>query len=586
MIGTERDNEWNIYCEQLEPFVRQEFPVRYLNEREITDLLGLLERHKALGILEERTKEDRIHAFKERAERQLLVALHEATLGVPFEDIVLDEFQRIEPPTARDVYLDICALHQFGALVRAGLISRASGIGFEQFQNEFIEPLKNVVHVVRENHSRDIYYRSRHQHIAEMVFNRVVPNAEDKFDLLARLLVSINVDYSSDREAFSRLIRGRAIAEMFPNPDLGRLFYDRVEEAAPDDPFVLHQRAVFEIQHIGGSLVKAEAAAARAFELNPNSHSIEHTQAEIARRRANETEDPLRKRALRRTTREKLGGSGMRPSVYDLHTRARLAIDEFRELSAELPVADDKPPPKALVDAAKEAETTIQRGLQLFADSSELLSVEATLREELDQTKQALQALERAFEVNPRQDWLAVRLARKYQEKGDLDKSKRVLEACIRENPSSKAAHLELGRVLLHSNDNAAAIQHLRRGFTEGDHNYEAQFWYARELYLQGRFDEAESMFASLNERAPGRFRGRAVATVEENGVPTVFHCQVERKEEGYAFLALPQFPRNVFASRAESEVSDWEKLYVAANARCNLAFNRRGPRAISVQLA
>ena len=42
----------------------------------------------------------------------------------------------------------------------------------------------------------------------EIVFNRVVPAAEDRFDLLARVLKAINVDYPSDRETFSRLIRG------------------------------------------------------------------------------------------------------------------------------------------------------------------------------------------------------------------------------------------------------------------------------------------------------------------------------------------------------------------------------------------
>jgi hypothetical protein len=130
VVGAERDNEWNIYCEQLEPFVRQEFPVRYLNEREIEDLIGLLERHNALGLLKDRAPEDRVYAFTHSAERQLLVALHEATLGIPFEEIVVDEFLRIEPAVARSLYLDICALHQFGAPVRAGLLSRASGIGF------------------------------------------------------------------------------------------------------------------------------------------------------------------------------------------------------------------------------------------------------------------------------------------------------------------------------------------------------------------------------------------------------------------------------------------------------------------------
>lgn len=103
IVGAERDNEWNIYCEYLEPFVRQEFPVRYLNEQEIDNLLSLLERHGALGLLKDLSPEDRKLAFTKRAERQLLVALHEATLGLAFEEIIVDEFRGIEPPAARSV---------------------------------------------------------------------------------------------------------------------------------------------------------------------------------------------------------------------------------------------------------------------------------------------------------------------------------------------------------------------------------------------------------------------------------------------------------------------------------------------------
>ena len=49
-----------------------------------------------------------------------------------------------------------------------------------------------------------------------------------------------------------------------------------------------------------------------------------------------------------------------------------------------------------------------------------------------------------------------------------------------------------------------------RRSFTEGDSHYEAQFWYARELFLQGHFADAKKFFSALNDRAPGRFRTRA----------------------------------------------------------------------------
>lgn len=584
IIGAERDNEWNVYCDQLEPFVRQEFPVRYLNEKEISDLVALLERHKALGLLKDKSPAERMQAFIEVAQRQLLVALHQVTLGVAFEDIIYDEYKSIPSDTARALYLDICALHQFGANVRAGLISRASGINFDRFEREFFAPLENVVHIVRDRHTKDVYYKSRHQHVAEMLFNRALPTAEDRFDLLARLLRSINIDYVSDKETFSRLIRGRGIAEIFPNIEIGRLFYDRVQEAVPDDPFVFHQRAVFEMQHPGGSLFQAEAAANRAFALNETSSSIQHTQAEIARRRANETDDPLMKRALRRTTREKLGNVASRLSEYDLNTSARLAFDEFRELSDSLQVVDEANPPQALIDAARDTEQAIQRGLQLFPESSDILATEASFRDYLDQAGRAEHALKRAFAINPRQDWLALRLARKYREKGDLPAAQRILEQCLQQNPSSKIARLEMGRLLIGLGNQTQGMEHLQRSFTEGDNHYEAQFWFARELFLSGHFEAAKKLFGSINERAPGRFRSRSSAIVEANGAPVAFEGSMKRKEEGYGFVKVTQFTEDIFASRAESQQSAWEGLRNGQDIECYIGFTRRGPRAVDVR--
>src|SRR5690606_20393899 len=107
----------------------------------------------------------------------------------------------------------------------------------------------------------------------------------------------------------------------------------------------------FEMNHPGGSLQQAEQAAARAYELKPNSHSIQHTQAEIARKQANATEDPLRKRAFRRITREKLGDLLNRMSEYDLYTRAKLAIDEFKELSSSLSLDDQSLSQREVIEA-------------------------------------------------------------------------------------------------------------------------------------------------------------------------------------------------------------------------------------------
>ena len=447
-----------------------------------------------------------------------------------------------------------------------------------------MKPLENVVHVDIDQHTRDIHYRSRHQHVAEIVFNRMLPTAEQRFDFLARLVSAMNIEYSSDRETLTRLIRGRSLAEKLPRVELGRLFYDRVQTAMANDAFVLHQRAVFEMQHHDGSLEAARAAADRAYGVNPRSNSIVHTQAEIARRLANDTPDALKRRALRRVTRSKLAENSPNPSEYDLHTRALLAIDELKEIAQDSRQNSEAVQPTRLLDATKETETAIQAGLQVFPDNAALLTAEATFREFLSEDALALSALERAFRTNPRQDWLAVRLARKCRDGDEFAKSRQILEECLANNPSSKIANLELGLLLTEIGDGSEALRYLLRSFTPGDNQFEAQFWCARQLFLQGETGRADRLFAALHERAPGQFRRRAGGVVRQGGQARQFEGTVKRKEHGYAFLRLTAFPMDVYASRGDSDDKDWDEFHSATRTECALGFARRGPRAVDVR--
>ncbi|MER8364947.1 SIR2 family protein [Mesorhizobium sp. M1378] len=584
IIGTERDNEWNIYCEDLEKYVRQEFAVHYMTEKAVSGLLELLERHKALGILEDRPPEQRKLAFIDRAGRQILVALHEATLGLPFEKIVYNEYEGVEPAEARNIYLHICALHQYGVTIRAGLISRSAGISFIEFGKKFIKPLENVVIVQQDGHNRDVFYESRHQHVAELVFNQALKSDEEKFDVLTQLAQSINTDYSTDKEAFSRMVRGRSVSNTFAEAGLGRLFYDKLNEISPDDPYIFHQRAVYELQHRGGELAHAEIAAAKAHELAPNSRSIKNTQADIARRRAAEASDPLKKAAFRKAAWAKLGGAvGKASNTYDLNTRAKLAIDELRDMIDADGGADRGVRPEFL-EALKAAEQTIQRGLQQFPDSTELLATEAGLAELLDRTSKATQMLRKAFDLNPRQDWLAARVARLYQKAGDPASAEQVLNRCLQDNPGSKTAHLALAHLMRKKGGNPnIVLEHYKRSFTASDNNHEGQFWYARELFVQGRVSEAEAMFTSVHERAPGRFRNGSDAPIFEGGVKKRFRGKIERAEAGYAFVRFPDFKNALFASKSDHDVDSWPKVARGAEMTGFVTFNRRGPRVIGL---
>jgi hypothetical protein len=56
--------------------------------------------------------------------------------------------------------------------------------------------------------------------------------------------------------------------------------------------------------------------------------------------------------------------------------------------------------------------------------------------------------------------------------------------------------------------DNEMIFNHLRRSFTAGDQNFEAQFWYAREAFLLGKMSEATQAFRALsNAQIPPQMR-------------------------------------------------------------------------------
>ena len=580
VVCAERENEWLVYCDFLVPFLTQDFTVEYLVPEEVVSLIGSLERHHALGLLADRSPEERINAFAVRADRQLLVALHETTLGAPFERIFLDEYEGI-PETAQSLYLNICALHQFGTPVRAGLISRVSGISFARFGTEFLSPLREVVIVEGDDsNARDVFYRSRHQHVAELVFHQVLGSEEEKYALLSKLIAAMNIEYSSDNETFARVIRGRVVAKLFANVELGRLFYKTAMSAAKGEFFVYHQLAVFELRHPDGSLERAEEAASEAARLNPNARSVRHTQAEIARRQANNASNVLRKQAYRRVARKRLEGDGGRVSEYDLHTRARLALDELRDVTATAEPDSDK-----LLAVTKEAEAAFQRARTEFPDSSEILAAEAELLDLLDKAPKALAALEKAFRLNPRLDWLAIRLAKRYSRAGSDDKAIEVLEKCLRGDEGSKDAHLALANILRRTNGpQSKIIENLRKGFVAGDTNFEAQFLYARELFLAKNVNELKEIFARLNEKAPGRFRTTASEiAVAPGGKFADFNGSVVRKETGYGFMRLTDFGVNVFASRSDTARSNWEQLRAGDAVTCHIGFSRKGPCALNL---
>ena len=132
------------------------------------------------------------------------------------------------------------------------------------------------------------------------------------------------------------------------------------------------------------------------------------------------------------------------------------------------------------------------------------------------------------------------------------------------------------------------AIQHFRSSFSNGDSNYEAQFWYARELFMKRSFQESEQFFLELA-------RGHASASVrnavrgiqhDEQGQPRRYSGQIVKKEASYVFIHSEELGRDIFAHISESQPEAWMNMVFHDEVSFELGFTYRGPAAINVRLA
>jgi len=578
IIGAERNHEWNVSCTSLLPYVTETYELQYLKEREVKDLIGKLAEYKLLGYLENLTYEQQREELIQRAGRQLLVALYEATSGRPFEEIIFDEYKSIVSPHAQSVYLTVCMLHKLGVSTRAGLISRVHGITFADFKERFFKPLDFIVFPMEDKVSRDYIYVSRHPIVAEMVVERVLMDQQARFDEYMRILGALDLGYSSDRYAFIRLGNARELMSFFRDPQLIRSVYKASTDRVGEDAFLLQQEAIFEMNSADGSIEKSGELLRKAIGLQPKNRLIKHSLAEWALKKAEKSDTELEKNKYRRES-AKISRELSREDPTSAHpfvTLIKLGIEELSELAGS---GDEA----TIERKVSEIERVLAEAKQQFPEDSFLLYEDSRFCEMLDRSPEAKAALEHAFSNNKGSPFIAVRLANLHEKSGESEKAIKVLSECVDAKPADKYANYNLAMLLAkyHLEMKADIKMHLRRSFTDGDSNYAAQFWYARFLYVENPFGEAKRYFsvltqARLNPETKDAFRG----PITDAGKPMIFQGVVSKKEHSFGFIKRDGYQDMVFVHRNDVDERVWEDLREGNRVEFEVGFSYRGPKA------
>ena len=578
VIATERSNEWNVDGQELSPLLDGTHQLRSLSLPEIDALIAKLDEFKCLGDLESKTKEERRDAFLSYADRQLLVALYEITSGAQFPDIVFDEYKSIASDRARRIYLFVCALNRMNVPVRAGLIYRLTGVSFKDFKRDFFAPLDSIVLTEDYKPALDMAYRARHPWVAQIVFERALPNERDRFDLYMSILNEIDVGYTPDRSAFRESIRARSLKELFSDPLMVEEIFRAANKASHDDGYLFQQHAIYEMRRLNGNLARANELISSARILLPYDRSITHTMSEleIARADAARTDverkihlDQARQLASRLT-------SANADSSHGHVTLVKLAMGRLREL-LEKPEVDEAD----VTAAAKQVEQALSDGLQQFRNDEYLLTAEADFSRMLNDQERAKKALAKAIVRNPSSTFIAKALSRVQESERDYAGARTTLSNALCVLPGDKWVNGALARLIERhfSDEGREAEACWRRSFTDGDTNYTSQFWFARRLYVNGKVDEAMEKFSRLKlARVPFETKVTIAGRIRENGAVKMFDGVISRLESDHAWVTPYGQPRAIYFHCSQVDQRTWQNYRQGDMLKLAIGFNYMGP--------
>ncbi len=578
IIATERSNEWNVDGQPLSPLLDGTHQLRSLSLPEIDALVGKLDEFKCLGDLASKTMEERRDAFLSYADRQLLVALYEITSGAEFPDIVFDEYKGIVNDRARRIYLFVCALNRMSVPVRAGLIYRLTGVSFKDFKRDFFAPLDSIVLTEEYKPALDMAYRARHPWIAQIVFERALPNERDRFGLYMSILKEIDVGYTPDRSAFRESIRARNLRELFSDPLMVEEIFRAADEASHDDGYLFQQHAIYEMRRLNGNLGRANELISYARKLLPYDRSITHTMSELEIARAAVARTDVERKMHLEQARQhasRLTGANA-DSGHGHATLVKLAMGRLCEL-LEKPAVDEED----VTAAAKQVEHALSDGLQQFRNDEYLLAAEADFSRLLNDQGRAKKALVKAIAQNPASTFVAKALSRLQESERDYEGARKTLNEALRVLPGDKWLNGALARLLeRHFPDEGHETEACwRRSFTDGDTNYTSQFWFARRLYANGKVDEAMEKFARLKlARVAFEAKVAIAGRIRENGAVKRFDGIISRLESDHAWVTPYGQQRTIYLHCSQVDPKTWQGYRQGDALKFGIGFNYMGP--------
>ena len=225
----------------------EEFATYPLTDNEIIKILDLLKETHLEGVLKQKNRLEQVRVFKEKSNRQLIVAMIEATSGKDFVTKICDEFEELGT-TSRQIYcLVSVATSRNHSLLREDIL-----LGFPDRDNTIINEIDKLLRrglFIEDNN----FLKVRHRVIAQKVSDRL---SEDNklihfYTTLAYIAAIRSTQPTSEQKRMKRLLKAlinhKLLLKISSDAGEARNLYETIEELLKNEHHFWLQRGCFEL---------------------------------------------------------------------------------------------------------------------------------------------------------------------------------------------------------------------------------------------------------------------------------------------------------------------------------------------------
>jgi hypothetical protein len=231
----------------IEPY---EINMPHLTDSDIDGLIRVLAGENRLGILRNRSHEERVAAFRKEAGRQLLVAMYQATSGGRFAEKAVEEYTDL-PETQHRLYGTVCFVSSQRYTLSLDELLAAAGGGTNQLLNDIERMVSRGILIRTDKYTG---YGSRHRFLAEQVVgsqafrSQIRPILEGVYFALATHLRPDQPRSSRQWRRWIWFIRHEFFLN-FASPQDGRDIYRSLETLLDWDHHYWLQRGSLEVEY-------------------------------------------------------------------------------------------------------------------------------------------------------------------------------------------------------------------------------------------------------------------------------------------------------------------------------------------------